>query len=279
MSTQTATPAMLQVPFITDETLTQPHVLSAACVMAVRAAILHVALKPGSSVSLFDLDNTIWIPDNYGFLVDQFGRNSALWHHADRLAAKAHSGMTLRHLFQMALDQVSSDTFDFADVIAKLKLAHRLIPGAKALMDLLESYGVFNFAVSNGIDNLAKPMLLSDGLHLEPICNHCKISPHHILEFEPVDGEIGLSKEAVAEAFIEAGMKIVCAGGDSGADLPLVLAAISQKGFALVRKGCALEKLLAERNVPADSYFVYETFEDEGCLDWVEKQLKARLAQ
>jgi len=272
MSTQTTT-ALLQAPFITH---TAP---SEACVHAVQAAILHLALQAGSPVSLFDLDKTIWEPDNYGFLVDQFGRDSALWHHADQLANRANSGVTLRHLFQMALDQVSSDNFDFAEVIEKLKLAHKLIPGANALMKLLERFGVFNFAVSNGIDNLAKPMLQSDGINLEPICNHCKISSHHILEFEPVDGEIGLSKEAVADAMIAAGMKIICAGGDSRADLPLILAAISQNGFGLVRKGGALETLLAEMNLPADSYFVYETFEDEGCLAFVERKLKARLTQ
>jgi 2-hydroxy-3-keto-5-methylthiopentenyl-1-phosphate phosphatase len=272
MTTSTpATSSLVQFPIVSQPT--------EACITAVHAVIVKLALQAGMSISLFDLDKTLWEPDNYGFLVDTFGRNAKLWHHADALANRVGSHVTLRHLFQLAMDQVSSDDFDFDDVIAKLKLAHKLIPGTQKLMALLEKYCVAEIAVSNGIDKLAQPMLASDGLKVEVICNHCTVSPHHILEFVPVDGEIGLSKAAVAHAFIEAGMQIVCAGGDSGADLPLILAAISQGGFGLVRKGCGLHMLLAAMDLPADSYFLYETFEDPGCLEWVEAKLIARLKE
>jgi len=235
-------------------------------------AVQKLGLEPGQPVGLTDLDTTIYKPDGYGFMVENFSRDPEDWFAKDREFNLPGSSMTCRELFQHALDLCQAfEGFELQSVIVSLLRIHEKLAGTDQLAGLFSKAGIPMIAVSNGLHELARPLLEHHGLNWPLIANSAPKSGNGKYVFCSMHGENGVDKSLIADTLIAMGHPIVCGFGDSRSDIGLVTGAIKCGGFGLARKHLGLAHW-CESNVEADSWRSYDVFDQE-TLVWISEKL------
>jgi hypothetical protein len=235
-------------------------------------AVQQLGLEPGQPVGLTDLDTTIYKPDGYGFMVDTFSRNAEAWYARDREFNLPGSRMTCRELFQLALDLCqANEGFKLESVIVRLRRIHEKLAGADKLASLFAMAGIPMISVSNGLHELAGPLLEHHGLNWPLIANRATQNENGKYVFCSLHGENGVDKDLIASTLIALGHPIVCGLGDSRSDIGLITGAVRCGGFGLARNHLGLARW-CETNVEADSWRGYDVF-DQATLGWIEDKL------
>jgi 2-hydroxy-3-keto-5-methylthiopentenyl-1-phosphate phosphatase len=235
-------------------------------------AVQKLGLEPGQPVGLTDLDTTIYKPDGYGFMVENFSRDPEAWYARDRDFNLPGSNMTCRDLFQHAFDLCqANEGFKLESVLASLQAIHQKLAGTENLAALFAVAGIPMIAVSNGLHELAGPLLEHHGLNWPLIANHATMNGNKKYVFNSLHGENGVDKSLIADTLIAMGHPIVCGFGDSRSDIGLVTGAIKCGGFGLARRHLGLARW-CETNVEADSWRSYDVFDQE-TLAWISDKL------
>lgn len=189
-----------------------------------------------TAVYLLDLDGTVW-GDILVVLNEEFGPvdpdGEKRWKKHDR-AFKIDGTMTNgEHLEAEYRDLLAEHTLD--ELVAWLKVNHKLIPGVKRFLSFLRSMNVTPVAVSNGSIQIARPMLEHHGIEMPLVANSLRFSSDGVFEaMEFVHNEDdGVRKGDLARIAAELGHRVVGCAGDSKGDICLAEATAQLGGLVL----------------------------------------------
>ncbi|MDZ4834187.1 MAG: haloacid dehalogenase-like hydrolase [Candidatus Melainabacteria bacterium] len=172
---------------------------------------------------IVDLDGTIW-DDLLVVLNEAFGPVDAsgdkIWRQYDR-AFKVLGTMTNgAHLEAEYRDLLTASTLE--NIVAWLKVNHRLVPGIHDFIKLLDEHDVSIVAVSNGAYQIADEMFAHHGVSMPRVCNSLNMDgdTFNALDFFHDEHE-GIRKGDLVAMAVELGYEVIACAGDSKGDLSL----------------------------------------------------------
>jgi 2-hydroxy-3-keto-5-methylthiopentenyl-1-phosphate phosphatase len=209
-----------------------------------------------TDLALLDLDGTVW-DDLLVVLNEEFGPvegGEKKWKQYDR-AFKVLCTMTNgAHLEAEYRDLLTAKGLE--DIIAWLKINHKLVAGVKEFLAFLRSNNVTPVAISNGAYEIADAMLAHHGVTMPRVCNSLVFEDGKFVRMDFFHNEHdGIRKGDLVKAAVEAGHRIVCCGGDSKGDISLVEETVKAGGLAIAVGNHGLSAW-CEQNLPNPDTYV-----------------------